>query len=191
METSTDYASYDDERLMSLIIQSRQEALAELYERYHHWVFGLVLFIVEDHATAEEITLDVFIRVWQKAASYDAKEARVSTWLAIIARNHAIDVLRRRAVRLDYRALYWEELPRHVSVLQLDPSAPIERLVRQEQILTALSCLPVEQKQTLLLAYFGGYNQRQISEMLQQPLGTIKTRLRLAMQKLRTILQQE
>lgn len=191
MDTSTNYAGYNDERLIRLITQSRQDALAELYERYHRWVFGLALFIVEDHATAEEITLEVFMRVWQKAASYDAKQARVSTWLANIARHHAIDVLRRRAVRPDYRALYWEELSREVAVLQQDLSASIEIIFRREQILAALRCLPDEQKQVLLLAYFGGYSQRQIAEMLQKPLRTIKARLRLAMQKLRAILQKE
>src|ERR1043165_5041056 len=110
MEPSTDYASYDDEKLISLIIQSRQEALAELYDRYHRWVFGLALFIVEDQATAEEITLDVFMRVWQKAGTYRAEQAKVSTWITHIARYHAIDVLRRRAVRVDHYALPLEDV---------------------------------------------------------------------------------
>lgn len=102
-----------------------------------------------------------------------------------------MDILRRRAVRPDYRALYWQELSREVAVLQPDLSPSIEIVVRREQILAALRCLPEEQKQVLLLAYFGGYSQRQIAEMLQKPLGTIKARLRLAMQKLRAILQKE
>lgn len=191
METSTEYASCNDERLISLIIQSRQEALAELYERYHRWVFGLALFIVEDHATAEEITLDVFMRVWQKASSYDVQRAKVSTWLAHIARHHAIDILRHRAARVDFRAHSWDELSRPVVDLQQNPLVLTEISLRRKRILAALSCLPKEQRQVVVLAYFGGYSQQEIAEMLQQPLGTTKTRIRLALRKLRVILKEE
>ena len=104
MTSSADYARYDDERLISLIAQLQAGALDQLYDRYNRPIFSLALMIVGDRATAEEITLDVFMRVWQKAGSYRADQARVSTWLTHIARHHAIDVLRRRAVRLDQSA---------------------------------------------------------------------------------------
>src|SRR5512144_1683199 len=102
-----DYTRYDDEELISLIAQLQQQALAQLYDRYHRVVFSLALAIVDDRATAEEITLDVFVRVWQKASTYRADQAKVSTWLTHIARNHAIDVLRHRAARPDHYALPW------------------------------------------------------------------------------------
>src|SRR3989337_750363 len=98
MTSSADYARYDDERLISLIAQLQTGALDQLYDRYNRPIFSLALMIVGDRATAEEITLDVFMRVWQKAGSYRADQARVSTWLTHIARHHAIDVLSRRAV---------------------------------------------------------------------------------------------
>ena len=191
METSTDYASYNDERLISLIIQSRQEALAELYERYHRLIFSLALAIVNDQAAAEEITLDVFMRVWQKAGMYRAEQAKVSTWLIYIARYHAIDVLRRRAASVDHFASHWEE-----SIFQVESSGPnpqesAELSLRRERINSALAKLPPEQKQALVLAYFGGYTQSEIAELLAQPLGTIKTRLRLALLKMREFLSQE
>jgi RNA polymerase sigma-70 factor (ECF subfamily) len=191
MKSSADYARYDDERLISLIAQSRQEALAQLYERYSRLVFSLALVIVEDRATAEEITLDVFMRVWQKAASYRADQAKVSTWLTHIARHHAIDILRRRAARLDHRAVSWDEMAPRTSLPEEDPQESAELSLRRERIYAALARLSADQKQALILAYFGGYTQRQIAEVLNQPLGTIKTRLRLAMQKLRDFLQEE
>src|SRR5690349_8782584 len=109
MKSSTDYTSYEDETLIRLIAQTREGALAQLYDRYHRLVFSLALTIVNDQATAEEITLDVFMRVRQKAETYRADQAKVSTWLTHIARNHAIDVLRRRAARPDQYAVDWED----------------------------------------------------------------------------------
>ena len=191
METSTDYASYDDERLISLIIQSRQEALAELYERHHRWVFSLALFIVEDHATAEEITLDVFMRVWQKAGTYRPGQAKVRTWLTSIARHHAIDVLRHRAARVDRLAVCWDESISRLQTPGPDTQQAAELFLCREHILAAIAKLPHRQKQALILAYFGGYTQSQIAELLGQPLGTIKTRLRLALMKMRELLSQD
>src|SRR5215211_5017085 len=110
MRSSADYAKFDDERLISLIVQSQEQALAQLYDRYNRLVFSLALAIVNDGPTAEEITLDVFMRVWQKAGTYRADQAKVSTWLTHIARHHAIDVLRRQAARLDQFAVHWEDV---------------------------------------------------------------------------------
>jgi RNA polymerase sigma-70 factor, ECF subfamily len=191
MKFSADYAGYDDERLIRLIAQLRPEALDQLYERYSRLVFGLALMIVGDRSTAEEITLDVFMRVWQKAASYRADQAKVSTWLTHIARHHAIDVLRRQAVRPDQSALSLDEISPNGVVQAQDPQQLAEHSLRRERVRRAIFRLPAEQRQALMLAYFGGYTQTQIAGFLQQPLGTVKTRIRLAMQKLREILSEE
>ena len=191
MKSSEDYAVYGDETLIRLIAQSQEQALAQLYDRYHRLIFSLALAIVNDRATAEEITLDVFMRVWQKAGTYRAEQAKVSTWLTYIARHHAIDVLRRRAARVDHSAIHWEESTSHVESSEPDPQESAELSLRRERIRAALAKLPPEQKQALILAYFDGYTQSQIAKLLAQPLGTIKTRLRLAMQKLREFLSQE
>lgn len=191
MKSSADYDKYPDETLIRLIAQSHEQALAQLYDRYHRLIFSLALGIVNDRDTAEEITLDVFMRVWQKADTYRADQAKVSTWLTHIARHHAIDILRRRAVRLDQSAIHWEDIFSHVESSQPDPQESAELSLRRERIHAALAQLPADQKQALMLAYFGGYTQSQIAELLAQPLGTIKTRLRLAMQKVREFLRDE
>ena len=191
MKLSADYDRYADEKLIRLIAQLQEEALVQLYDRYNRLVFSLALAIVNDRATAEEITLDVFMRVWQKAGTYRADQAKVSTWLTHIARHHAIDVLRRRSVRLDEYAVHWEDLLVGVESSEQDPQESAELSLRRERVHTALALLPDDQRQALILAYFGGYTQHQIAEILKQPLGTIKTRLRLAMQKLRDFFRNE
>jgi len=191
MKSSADYARYDDEKLISLIAQLQAEALDQLYDRYNRPIFSIALMIVGDRATAEEITLDVFMRVWQKAGSYHADQARVSTWLTHIARHHAIDVLRRRAVRPDQYALSLDEMTPGVPLPAHDPRELAEHSLRRERIRAAIARLPADQRQALRLAYFGGYTQTEIAQALKQPLGTIKTRIKLAMQKLRDFLRDE
>jgi RNA polymerase sigma-70 factor (ECF subfamily) len=186
----SNFTRYDDERLIRLITEAQEDALAQLYDRYNRLVFSLAFAIVNDRATAEEITLDVFMRVWQKAGTYRADQAKVSTWLTHITRHHAIDVLRRRAVRSDQYAVQWEEII-YAEFPQQNPQESAELSLRRERIHAALAQLPPDQKQAILLAYFGGLTQSQIAETLKQPLGTIKTRIRLAMQKLHDFLRDE
>ena len=191
MSSRTDYTRYDDEKLIGLIRQQREEALAQLYDRYNRLVFSLAFAMINDRATAEEITLDVFMRVWQKAESYRSDQAKVTTWLTHIARNHTIDVLRRRAARVDQYVVEWEDSIPEPESRENDPQESTELSLQREYIHAALAQLPQEQKQALELAYFNGYTQSQIAEVLKQPLGTIKTRIRLAMQKLRDVLRDE
>jgi RNA polymerase sigma-70 factor (ECF subfamily) len=191
MKSSSDYARYNDEQLLHLITNSQEGALSQLYDRYNRLVFSLALAIVDDRATAEEITLDVFMRVWQKADSYRVEQAKVSTWLTHIARHHAIDVLRRRSVRLDQYAVNLEDAIPVSDAAEPDPHESVEISQQREHVQAALAQLPEEQKQALVLAYFNGYSQSEIAQTLHQPLGTVKTRLRLAMQKLRDFLYEE
>jgi RNA polymerase sigma-70 factor, ECF subfamily len=191
MNSSADYARYDDEKLISLIAQLQTEALDQLYDRYNRPIFSLALMIVGDRPTAEEITLDVFMRVWQKAGSYRPDQGRVSTWLTHIARHHAIDMLRRRAVRPDQYALSLDETTPGAPVPAQDPGELAEQSLRRERIRAAIAQLPADQRQALRLAYFGGYTQAEIAAALKQPLGTIKTRIKLALKKLRDFLRDE
>ena len=94
-----DYSSLSDKTIFLLITRAQPGALDELYDRYSRMVYSLALSLVGDRATAEEITLDVFTRAWQKADTYRPDLAKVSTWLITITRNHSIDILRRRGVR--------------------------------------------------------------------------------------------
>jgi RNA polymerase sigma-70 factor (ECF subfamily) len=188
--SSAEDVQHDDERLIGLIAQSHEEALARLYDRYSHLVFSVAAALVEDPLTAEEITLDVFTRVWQKAGSYQAELAKVRTWLTHITRHQAIDVLRRRSVRLDYYAVSWDQVHPNTALSGQDSQELVELSQRREQVRAAIAQLPQDQKQALTLAYYGGLTQLEIAEVLNQPLGTIKTRLRLAMQKLGNALQE-
>lgn len=191
MNLFTDYTRYDDEKLMSLIAQSHEEALAQLYDRYKRLVFSLAIAVVHDQPTAEEITLDVFMRVWQKAGMYQPDRSKVSTWLTHITRHHAIDILRRRAARPEKDAVIWDDEGLGSQPPSQSPADSAEASMQRKRIQNALALLPNDQRQALLLAYFQGYSQSQIAEALRQPLGTIKTRMRLAMQKLRDFLQDE
>ena len=191
MKLSPDDIQNDDERLIGLIAQLREDALARLYDRYSHLVFSIASAIVGDSLTAEEITLDVFTRVWQKAASYRAERSKVRTWITHIARHHAIDVLRRRSTRPDHSAISWDGMAPGALLSSQDSQELAELSLRRERVHNAIAWLPEDQKQALALAYFGGLTQAEIAEVLKQPLGTIKTRLRLAMQKLHDFLQEE
>jgi len=190
MKSSDDHTVCSDETLISLIAQSQEQALAQLYDRYYRLIFSIALAIVDDSDTAEEITLDVFMRVWQKAGTYRAEQAKASTWLTQIARHHAIDVLRRTA-RMHRFIVSWDETISHVESSGPNPEESAEIALRRERMRAALAQLPPEQRQALILAYFGGYTQSQIADLLVQPLGTIKTRLRLALRKVHEFLNQE
>lgn len=188
MKSHVDYSKLDDVELIALITCAEPDALAELYERYHRLVFSLALNSVADYAAAEEITLDVFTRVWEKAETYRAEQAKVITWLLSLTRHRAIDILRQRRTRLERNLVSWADVPDAASFNSNGPQEVVELTLRREQVRTAVAQLPAEQKEALALAYFKGYTQRQIAEILQEPLGTIKTRLRSAMQKLRQML---
>lgn len=182
-------AKQDDVTLMRLIATGRTEALSELYDRYHRLVFSLALAIVGDQAIAGEIMLDVFTRIWQRAGTYRAEQAKVTTWMTAITRHHAIDVLRRQHARLDMHSISWDSLSPQATAY--NPEEDVELALQRERVWIAVAQLPQKQQQVLALAYFKGYSHYQIAELLKLPLGTVKTRIRLAMQKLRQLLKEE
>lgn len=186
-----DCSTLDDETLVRLIVQARAEALSELYDRYSRLVFSLALNSVGDSATAEEITQDVFLRVWQRARQYRADRAKVSTWLTSITRHRAIDQLRRRSSRPEQHGVAWAELAPGAEPSINGPDQAVVLTMERERVRAAIAQLPEEQKQVLALAYFQGLPQSQIAEALAMPLGTVKTRIRLGMQKLREMLQED
>ncbi len=186
-----DYSKLDDARLIDLIIRSESDALAELYDRYNRLVFGLALNAVRDSALAEEITQDVFMRVWDKADTYRSEQGKVITWLANITRHRAIDMLRHQNVRPEGHSLSWDELPFFDPPDSQNIETEVEQGLASLRVRQALSQLPEEQRQALALAYFRGYTQEEVAEALGEPLGTVKTRIRLGMLKLRQILREE
>ncbi len=184
-----DYTTLDDESLIRLIMHARTEALGALYDRYGRLVFSLALNTVGDRATAEEVTQDVFLRVWQRAGQYRSDRGKVSTWLTGITRHRAIDQLRRDSVRpAPSRTTAWAEAPPEAEGTSDGPEHSVTAAMEREHVRRALATLPEDQKQVLALAYFQGLSQSQIAAVLELPLGTVKTRIRLAMQKLRQTL---
>ncbi len=185
-----DYSTLDDEALIRLIVHARAEALSELYDRYGRLVFSLAFNSVGDRATAEEITQDVFLRVWQQARQYRADRGKVSTWLTGITRHRAIDQLRRRGSRPEQHSVAWAEISPGAEPAVNGPEQTAALVMERARVRAAIDLLSEEQQRVLALAYFQGFSQSQIAEALGLPLGTVKTRLRLGMQKLRDTLQE-
>lgn len=185
------YSSLNDKTLILLITRKQPDALSELYHRYNRLVFSLAMNSVGDRPLAEEITLDVFTRVWEKAETYRPGQSKVVTWLTSITRYRAIDVLRRRGSRPEQHSISWARVSPQPAPSKNNPEKATELSILQQRVRAAVAQLPVEQREALALAFFKGYTHRQIAELLDQPLGTIKTRIRLAMQKLRRSLQDE
>jgi RNA polymerase sigma-70 factor, ECF subfamily len=184
------YTNFDDASLIGLIVEQEADALAALYDRYSRLVFSVVRYIVSDGRTAEEVTLDVFTIVWRKAGRYDSKRATVSVWLTTIARHRAIDVLRRERVRPDLHSLSLSEMNVEPPAAGHNPETTTEMVLERNRVRSALAELPLEQRQAIALAYFRGQSQSEIAATLNQPLGTVKTRIRLGLQKLRRMLEE-
>jgi RNA polymerase sigma-70 factor, ECF subfamily len=186
-----DYKKFDDESLIRLIVGSQTEALGELYDRYNRLVFGMARNAVSDQALAEEITQDVFMRVWNKASTYQAEQGKVVNWIAGITRNRAIDAFRHQKSLPEGTSLSLEDLPFFDPPDSLNVEREIETKFKKQRVQQALFQLPQEQRDVLALAYFRGYTHEEAAEALSQPLGTVKTRIRLGMQKLRHLLEEE
>ena len=186
-----DYSNLDDSILMRLIVHARTEALSELYNRYFRQVFGLALTAIKDRALAEEITQDVFLRVWAHAKTYQENRAKVSVWLMGITRNRAIDILRRRGAHPEEQIITLEHLRPSKRESHDTPQQSLELTLQRERIQAAVAQLPGEQQHVIALMYFRGYAQQEIADLLKISIDTIKTRIRLAMLKLRKLLQDE
>jgi RNA polymerase sigma-70 factor (ECF subfamily) len=160
-----------------------QHALSSFYDRTSRLIYGLVLRILNDATAAEEVLLDVYMQVWRQAASYDRSRGKPLAWLVTIARSRAIDRLRStRQETMRRESLDTSDRAAWLTTGFEDPTdAPeLQRIVR-----AALNSLPTEQRTVIELAYYLGMSHSEIAAELRQPLGTIKTRTRLGMMKLR------
>jgi RNA polymerase sigma-70 factor (ECF subfamily) len=180
----------DDESLLPRLAAGDRAALDRLYDRYAGPTYALLLRIVADRQLAEDLLQEVFLRVWQRAGSYQVERGRALTWVLSIA--HNLDEMRRQR-RRPQEAEEREDAS-VTDVLAALPTAEPgpEQVVweqhRRAQIIEAMGKLPEAQRILIELAYFEGYTQSQLAAQLGEPLGTIKTRLRLGVQKLRGIL---
>ena len=175
--------------LISRVAAGDQLAMAALYDTSHRVVYGLVLRILSEHAAAEEVLLDVYMQVWRQAHSYDAQRGSPMAWMLTIARSRALDRLRSGRLEQGLRDSF-ESFPEYptsdVNAEEIAEIAQVQRKVRD-----ALQTLPAEQRQAIELAYYRGLSHSEIALQLEKPLGTVKTRIRLGMMKLRDLLQPE
>ncbi len=186
--TATELATISDEELLALVLRRQEAALGAIYDRYIRLVYAVALRITGDRETAEEVVQDVFQNVWQAASSFQPGAGSFSAWLLGIARHRAIDATSSKRERGRAREQPLDEVRSSGDESSLDREVG-QRLLR-DTVQTALGSLPPNQRQTIELAYYGGLTRAEIAERLNEPLGTIKTRMRLGLSKLRDLLQQ-
>lgn len=180
--------SDDDSTLVGRMVDRDADALAELYDRYGRVVFGVLQRMLPGPEAAEEVCQDVFHRFWRSAASYRGDRGGVRTWLLAIARNAAIDWRRTRGKRVERDTALDGALP-------LAAAGSVEEVVgerlRAQRMRSLVATLPTEQRRCIELAYWGGLSQQEVAERTATPLGTVKSRIRLGMAKLRAELAAE
>ena len=174
-----------DAELLRLVAGGDEAALASIYDQYASILLGLLLRILRSRGEAEDVLQEVFLQVWRRAGDFDESRGRGFTWLVTLARSRAIDRLR----ALDSRSRTATASASEPSDFVSDASADTFRAEQREIVQAALAQLPDEQRRTLLLAYEEGLTQTEIAERTGQPLGTVKTRTRSGLMKLREMLR--
>jgi RNA polymerase sigma-70 factor (ECF subfamily) len=169
---------------MKAIVRQDETALAALYDRYRVILFGLLVRILNSREEAEDVLQEVFLQVWRRAADFDESRGRPFTWLVTLARSRGIDRLRSLAAKERVALAGAREASEEVS----DAAADAYRSEQRGLVTSALDQLPDDQKRPLMLAYFDGLTQSEIATRLETPLGTVKTRMRAGLTKLRDLL---
>lgn len=185
-EQSSDWSARSDSVLLDAIKGGQVEALHEVYRRHGQMVYGLALRILKTADDAEDLTQDIFLQLWYKPR-YDASRGKLSTYLSLLARSRALDRVRSRGAKTRFLQRW-----RHTQSPLQTGNAPLEAASRNEQaqqIQQALTHLSAAEREVLEIAYYEGLSQSQVARRLNLPLGTVKTRSRTALKKLRTTLQ--
>ena len=172
--------------LVELVATGDQSALTTLYDATNRLIYSLILRVLSDVSSAEEVLVDVYTQVWRQAASYDANRGAPLAWMATIARSRAIDRL--RSGWQDQRRKEPLEVLGDAPANAASPEETTAASERQRFVREALNILTPEQREVIELAYYSGLSHSEIAEKLNQPLGTVKTRTRLGMMKLREAL---
>ncbi|MFN0072880.1 MAG: RNA polymerase sigma factor [Chloroflexota bacterium] len=176
-----------DEILVGRLCAKDVNALEILYARYSRPIYALAVRLVGDAHVAEDIVQECFLKLWRQPELYAPEKGRVTPWLLGMAHHRAIDWLRRRTIERRHEAEGVD--PVEHSAVGGDPESILAGALRRDEVSQALAKLPDAQRVALELAYLRGMTQTQIADFLGEPLGTIKTRTRLAMRKLRTVLE--
>ena len=177
-------AQENDVELLRAIAAKDEAALAQLYDRYRVILFGLLMRILNNREEAEDVLQETFLQVWRKAADFDETRGRPFTWLVTLGRSRGIDRLRTLAARERVAEAGARDAIEEIS----DAASDAIRSEQRGLVSNALAQLPDEQQRPLMLAYFDGLTQSEISTRLGAPLGTVKTRMRTGLMKLRELL---
>jgi RNA polymerase sigma-70 factor, ECF subfamily len=176
-----------DDRMLDLLARAEPEGIEMLYDRYSALAYTLAFRVLNDAGAAEDVVQEAFLSVWRRASTYRSDRGSLRTWVCSIVHHRALDRLRGRAGRAR-QDLALEHAPIAVTSVS-DTWDQVVEVLEREQLKTALSELSMEQRETIELAYYGGYSQTEISDLMQVPLGTVKGRTRLALRKLRGLLE--
>jgi RNA polymerase sigma-70 factor (ECF subfamily) len=176
-----------DAILVQRLLQKDVIAFEQLYDRHSRVVYSLLLRILQQAGTAEEVAQDVFLQLWRNAAQYDESRGPFVPWLLTLARNRALDTLRLKSERQRRREDQTEELPPVVTMPQFEKELDEKR--RGEKVRALMTSLNAQQKKAIELAYFEGLSHSEIAETLKEPLGTVKSWIRNGLLKLKEELQ--
>jgi RNA polymerase sigma-70 factor, ECF subfamily len=182
----------DDGELVAQAARGDERAVGRLYDRYGAVLYAVAYRIVGQRADAEEVVIEAFAQAWRDAPRFEAGRGSVAGWLTMIARSRALDLVRARSRRERITASAAADRPETSPAMgdfRPDPARALDHDERRRQVEQALTLLSPPQRQAIELAYFEGLSQSEIAERLQEPLGTVKTRVRLGMQKLRESLR--
>ncbi len=189
---SADLQDLPDDQLVARMSEGDVDALDVLYDRYARAVFSFAVRIVHDSRIAEEVLQEAFMRTWQQSGRYELNRGNYASWLLSITHNLAIDEVRKsqrrpqKADMVDITDVLRSEVDTTVNIEEAAEATELRGVIR-----TAMDTLPDAQRRAVELAYFEGLSQREIAAFLNEPLGTIKTRMRLAMQKLKDVLSEQ
>jgi RNA polymerase sigma-70 factor (ECF subfamily) len=179
----TELRDLADEDLMQLVRRGEAAAFEVVYERHANAAFSLAYRMCGSRAAAEDVVQEAFLSLWRSGTRYDRARGSVRTWMLGIVHNRAIDSLRRSVVH-DRRRASDEGIEERFEARERT-EVEVARLDEAEEIRQALRTLPTEQSRVIELAYFGGFTQTEIASMLETPIGTVKGRMRLGLEKMR------
>jgi RNA polymerase sigma-70 factor (ECF subfamily) len=186
MDGLGDLADMGDAQLVVGVGRYRQDALAEIYRRHGGAVYGLAKRVTGDGTEAQDIAQEVFLRLWNDPGRFDPARGSLRTFLLTLCHSRAVELLRSRSARLRRE----ERDARLTAAAGYDLDREIADLALAEQISQALGTLPTEERRVIELAYFGGHTYREVATLLDQPEGTVKSRIRNGLQRLRQSLSQ-
>ncbi len=186
----TDHRNRDDEQAILDLAAGDESLLESIYDKFAQRIYSLAVSILKDEALAEDAVQDVFTNIWLKSASYRPEMSAPGTWIMSVAHHKIVDIYRSRRRTTDHTIPAEAEVIHRIPDPALSVEQQVERNFNAQLVRAALAELPPEQSRPLVLSAWHGYSQSEIATLLNQPLGTVKTRMRLGMQKLKAALEQ-